>query len=278
MYIILSICILVSILAGCGTTTNIIDDTKGNEIEEIVAPTIEPKIDDTPKIVMPHDADYYLGSGKLSRKVVAELEELGFTNIKAIEEEEGIYSFAVVGVKIFENTEDTGGSFNAGDAFPVDALVEVHYYGGGTMEDGMIQDTNAKDIEASLKAVVEYNWWEDHCLIQSNINDEWSVSCSNNEYNTYDKSYTLYAYENLEVEYAKFETYDYDYDYLLFCASLFETSLIDINQVQQWIKEYNIDYDWVEKQFGDAVFAMNYEKFNDGSSSISLVITACGEN
>lgn len=367
LYIILSICIFVSILAGCGTTTNIIDDTKSNEIEEIVAPTIEPKFDDTPKIVMPHDADYYegteklprevveeleelgftniktievengffyfevesveifenstdkkgsfkegdafpadalvevryygggllflddtsivmphdedyyKGSGKLSRKVVAELEDLGFTNIKTIEVEKGLYHFAVESVKIFEDSTDKYGSFKEGYAFPADALVEVHYYGSGPMEDGMIQETNIQVIEAALKSVNEYNWRNEYSLLQSEINKEWISNCWNNEFNTDTKYYELHAHEDLEIEFASFKTTDFDYDYLLFCASLFDTSLIDATEVQIWMQEFNIEDGVVEKTFGDAIFTMRYHEYDDGECFIELSIWACGD-
>lgn len=145
------------------------------------------------------------------------------------------------------------------------------------MSDGYINGTNAKNIESRLQSIKEYNWWDDHSLTQSSINKEWSVSCSNNDYNTYTKSYDLSAYNTLEIQYAKFITYDFDYEYLLLCASFFDTELIDANAVKQWIQEYDAADGTVEKVFGDATFTLTYQEYSDGESCIELAVWACGD-
>ena len=261
----ISLFLTLSLISGCGSSNEVPHDGSAEEATEVQ------------QIVMPYDEDYYTGSGKLSRKVVAELEGLGFTNIKTVEEEKGIYYFAVVDVEIFENNKDRNGSFKEGDAFPVDALVEVHYYGGGPMEDGMIQETNIQVIETALKSVDEFNWRNEYSLLQSEISGEWISNCWNNEFDTDTKYYELHAHEDLEIEYASFQTTDFDYDYLLFCASLFDTSLIDTTEVQIWMQEFNIGDRETEKTFGDAIFTMRYHEYDDGKCFVELSIWACGD-
>lgn len=145
------------------------------------------------------------------------------------------------------------------------------------MDDGYINGTNAKSIETSLKNIDEYNWWDDHSLIQSKINKEWSVYCANNEYDTYTKSYDLNAYDTLEIETAEFRTYDFDYDYLLLCASFFDTDLIDTEQVKEWVRGYDKSQGTIEKTFGDAEFTMSYTEYDDGECYIELSVWACGD-
>lgn len=145
------------------------------------------------------------------------------------------------------------------------------------MSDGYINGTNAKTIESKLQGIKEYNWWDDHSLTQSSINKEWSVSCSNNEYNTYTKSYELHAYDTLEIEYAKFKTYDADYEYLLLCADFFDTKLIDAAAVKQWIQAYDTSSGTVEKTFGDATFTLSYQEYSDGEAYVELAVWACGD-
>jgi hypothetical protein len=143
------------------------------------------------------------------------------------------------------------------------------------MNDGYINGTNAKAIEASLKSMEEYNWWDDHSLVQSEINKEWSVYCANNEYNTYTKSYDLYANETLEIELAKFKTYDFDYDYLLLCASFFDTDLINAEEVKEWVRGYDQSKQTVEKNFGDAEFTLSYHEYDD-ECYVELYVCASG--
>ena len=145
------------------------------------------------------------------------------------------------------------------------------------MDDGYINGTNAKSIETSLKNVEEYNWWDDHSLIQSQINKEWSVYCANNEYNTYTKSYDLSAYDTLEIQTAEFRTYDFDYNYLLLCASFFDTDLIDAEQVKEWVRGYDKSQGTIEKTFGDAEFTLSYTEYDDGECYIELSVWACGD-
>jgi hypothetical protein len=145
------------------------------------------------------------------------------------------------------------------------------------MDDGYINGTNAKSIETSLKNIDEYNWWDDHSLIQSQINKEWSVYCANNEYNTYTKSYDLSAYDTLEIQTAEFRTYDFDYEYLLFCASFFDTDLIDADQVKEWVRGYDKSQGTIEKTFGDAEFTLSYTEYDDGECYIELSVWACGD-
>ena len=239
--------------------------------------TTEPsKETESAQITMPYDSWHYTGHERPVGHIVSELEKLGFTNITMIEVEKGWYYFSVEDVKIYSNNSEKMERFDEGDVFSADALVEVYYY-GGPMEDGMIQGTNAKTIENTLRAIQEYNWWDGHSLTQSSINDEWSVSCSNNEYNTYTKSYDLSAYDTLEIQYAQFKTYDFDYEYLLLCASLFDTDLIDADEVKQWVQEYEIEDGTIEQTFGDAIFTMRYHEYDDGESYVELSVWACGD-
>lgn len=131
------------------------------------------------------------------------------------------------------------------------------------MSDGVVNGTNAKTIEGALKANSSYNWWEDGELIQSQINKEWFVYCANNEYNTYTKSYDLHAEENLEIEIAKFSTYDNDMDYILTCVSFFDTEYIDASKVKEWVLDYSPENGYVTKVFGDAEFVLNTIEHSD---------------
>ncbi|MBR4889639.1 MAG: hypothetical protein IKU17_10885 [Clostridia bacterium] len=131
------------------------------------------------------------------------------------------------------------------------------------MTDGVINGTNAKTIEDMLKSNRDYNWWEDHSLTQSDINKKWFVYCANNEYNTYDKSYDLFANKNLEIEIAKFATFNNDIDYILVCASFFDTEYINIDEVEQWILNYKPEDGYVSKNFGDAEFVLDTEEYDD---------------
>ena len=142
-----------------------------------------------------------------------------------------------------------------------------------TLSDGIINGTNAQTIEDALKSNKEYNFPDDHSLIQSEINDEWHVSSSNNTYNTYTKGYELFAFDSLEVEIASFATYDNDIDYLLFCVSFFDTPYIDIDEIQQWISELNIEEKESSKIFGDAEFILSYGWDNE-PTQLKLTITA----
>lgn len=142
------------------------------------------------------------------------------------------------------------------------------------MDDGMIQGTNAQEIENALKSVPEYDWWEDHSLTQSQRNKEWSVLCGSNDDT---KSYSLDAHDTLEIEIAKFTTWDDDYDYLLLCASHFDTELIDAEAVKAWIIEFNREDGSATEVFGDAEFTMYCQEYDDGDYSIELQVWACGD-
>lgn len=253
---------IVAMLSACGTSEKESEMEKEDEV-------VREEVDDGIEIVMPHDNYYYTGQERPVDMIVDELEELGFTNITTIEDEPGMFYFSVESVEIFTDSSDKNGSFDEREVFSSNDLVEIHYY-GGPMEDGMIQGTNAQDIENELKSVEEYNWWDDHNLIQSEINGEWSVLCKNNEYDTYTKSYELSAYDYLQIEIAKFITYDADYNYLQFCASLFDTDLIDAEEVKKWIEEYNPSEGYITKNFGDAEFVLD----GDGEGTIELSIWA----
>lgn len=171
---------------------------------------------------------------------------------------------AVMALMLFSGCElDNGSLDNTTEEMETTIPTETTDPEAGFMDDGIINNTNAKDIEDALKANVEYNFPDDHSLVQSQINGEWHVSSSNNTYNTYTKSYDLYAYDTLEVEIASFATYDDDIDFLLYCVSFFETSRIDIAEVQQWITDYNPEDGYVTKIFGDAEFHLHYGADND---------------
>lgn len=141
------------------------------------------------------------------------------------------------------------------------------------LSDGAVDGTNAKTIENTLKSNSSYNWWDDHSLMQSQINKEWSVYCANNEYNTYTKSYELSAKENLEIEIAKFATYDNDINYLLACVDFFDTEYINAAEVKQWVLSYDAKDGYVSKTFGDAEFVLNTEDYDD-SVKLELSIYA----
>lgn len=144
--ILLSVMIM-AMLSACGTS---------DKEDESAVDTIE-EIDDGVKITMPHDNYYYTGQERPVGMIVEELEELGFTNITTIEDEPGLYYFSVESVDIFTDSSDKNGSFDEGDVFSSNDLVEIHYY-GGPLEDGMIQDTNIFNIEEQLKNMEGYTW------------------------------------------------------------------------------------------------------------------------
>ena len=214
-------------------------------------------VDDGIQITMPYNDNYYTGSDWPVEIVVSEFEKLGFTNMTTIEEEQGMFYFSVESVEIFTNDSDKKGDFDEGDTFSSNDIVEIHYY-GNHMEDGLINYTNAQIIEDSLKSNSNYNFWDDHSLTQSNINGDWSVSNRNNDYNTYTKSYDISAHKFLIVELASFATYDNDIDYLLYCASFFDTPYIDVDELQQWIKDFDTKDGYVTKVFGDTEFTLSY--------------------
>lgn len=165
---------------------------------------------------------------------------------------------------LFSSCELSSGSLdNIAEEVETTISTETTDPEAGFMDDGIINNTNAKDIEDALKANAEYNFPDDHSLVQLKINGEWHVSSSNNTYNTYTKSYDLYAYDTLEVEIASFATYDDDIDFLLYCVSFFETPRIDIAEVQQWIADYNPEDGYVTKVFGDAELHLHYGADND---------------
>lgn len=133
------------------------------------------------------------------------------------------------------------------------------------LSDGVVNGTNAKTIEDTLKSNSRYNWWDDHRLIQSQINKDWSVYCANNEYNTYTKSYDLSAKENFEIKIAKFATYDNDMDYILTCVAFFDTEYINVDEVRQWVSNYQAKDGYVSKIFGDAEFVLDTEDYDDST-------------
>jgi hypothetical protein len=81
----------------------------------------------------------------------------------------------------------------------------------------------------------------------------------------------------LEIEIAEFRTYDFDYDYLLLCASFFDTDLIDAEEVKEWVRGYDKSQGTIEKTFGDAEFTMSYHEYDDGECYVELSVWACGD-
>lgn len=226
---------IVVILSACGTE-------KESDSTE--------KVDDGAEIVMPHDDNYYTGHERPVGKIVEELEEIGFVNIKTIEDEPRMYHFSVESVEIFTDSSDKKGSFDEGDAFSANDLVEIHYY-GGPMEDGMIQDTNIFTIEEQLKNIEGYTWSEDHGVIEGKTGYFGTCLCEEN-----DIWVDLYGNDLEEIESASIKVHDEDYDVLLTFASFFETSYIKFEDVEKWIKEYSAEDGYITEVFGDAEFCL----------------------
>lgn len=66
--------------------------------------------------------------------------------------------------------------------------------------------------------------------------------------------------------------FEEDYELLITFASFFNTSLIDTEKVQQWIREYNPESGGVSRVFGDAEFSLHFGMENE--DKYSLYITA----
>jgi len=68
------------------------------------------------------------------------------------------------------------------------------------------------------------------------------------------------------------DVFEEDYELLITFASFFDTSLINAEEVQQWIREYNPENGSATMVFGDAEFALHYGMENE--DKYSLYITA----
>lgn len=218
------------------------------------------------QIKMPHDSDYYTGSERPVGHIVSELEELGFTNITTVEVEPGWYYFEVEDVKIYSDSYGKTIHFNEGDSFPTDALVEVYYY-GGPMEDGMIQETNIFTIDEKLKSIEGYTWSGEHSVIEGQTG--YLGNCYCEEKNIW---VSLYGNDLKEITLANIDVFEEDYELLITFASFFDTSLIDAEEVQQWIRENNPKNGSIQKVFGDAEFSLHFGMENE--DKYSLYITA----
>ena len=248
----LSVMILV-MLSACGTSE------KEDE-------AISEETDDGVEIVMPHDNYYYTGNERTVGMIVEELEELGFTNITTIEDEPGWYYFSVESVEIFTDSSDKDGTFDEGDVFSSNDLVEIHYY-GGPLEDGMIQDTNIFAIEEQLKNMDGYTWSEDHGVIEGKTGYFGTCLCEEN-----DIWVDLYGNDLEMIESASIDVYEADYEVLITFVSYFDTELISAEEVQQWMRECDPKNEECTKIFGDAEFSLFYGMEND--EKYSLYITA----
>ena len=218
------------------------------------------------QITMPHDSYFYTGNERPVGHIVSDLEELGFTNIATIAVDPGWFYYAVEDVKIYSADSDKMVHFDEGDIFPADALIEVYYY-GGPMEDGMIQETNIFTIDQRLKSVEGYTWSSEHSVIEGRTGYLGDCYCK-------DKNIwvSLYGNDLEEITLASIDVFEEDYELLITFVSFFDTSLIDAEEVQQWIQEYNPENGSATKVFGDAEFSLHFGMENE--DKYSLYITA----
>ena len=79
----------------------------------------------------------------------------------------------------------------------------------------------------------------------------------------------MYGNDLEKIESASLKVHNEDYDLLLAFASLFDTSLINAEDVQQWISEYNPENGYVTKEFGDAEFNLNGD-VESGTTELSI--------
>jgi len=213
------------------------------------------------KITMPKASYYYTGHERPVGRIVAELEELGFTNIKTVEVEEGIYYFSVEELKIYPSEGSEGEHFDEGDVFNADSLIEVYYY-GGPLEDGMIQETNIFEIEKKIKNSTGYVWSNDHSVIEGRTGYFGTLYCEEQ-----DIWCDLYGNDLEEITTAKISVSKADFEFLITFASFFDTSLINSDDVIEWLKNYSSQDDY-SKVFGDADFSLYYDE------TYTLYITA----
>lgn len=218
------------------------------------------------QITMTYDSWHYTGNERPVGHIVSDLEKLGFTNITTIEVEKGLYYFAVEDVKIYSDSSSKMVRFDEGDTFPADALIEVYYY-GGPMEDGMVQETNIFSIEQQLKSVEGYTWSGDYGVIKGRTG--YFGNCYCEEKNIW---CSLYGNDLKEITLASIDVFEEEYELLITFASFFNTSLIDTEEVQQWIQDYNPENGSATKVFGDAEFSLHFGMENE--DKYSLYITA----
>lgn len=271
--VILAVLLCVS-LTGCGAYFDALEDM-GSAYQDILGGKTDDSSDEQNndssassgvQITMPYDKYHYTGNERPVGHIVSELEELGFTNIKTIEVEKGWYYFAVEDVKIYADSSDKSGRFDKGDVFYSDSLVEVYYY-GGPLEDGMVQETNIFTIEKQLKAVEGYNWSNEHSVIEGRTGYFGDCYCEES-----DIWCSLYGNDLEEITTANIDVFEKDYELLITFASFFDTSLIDGQAVEQWIRNSNPKNGSVSKVFGDAEFTLSYGAEND--EKYTLYITA----
>ena len=228
--------------------------------------TVQNKEAESVQITMPHDSYFYTGNERPVGHIVSDLEKLGFTNIETIEVDPGWFYFAVEDVKIYSADSDKMVHFDAGDTFPADALIEVFFY-GGPMEDGMIQEVNIFTIDQKLKRVEGYTWSSEHSVIEGRTG--YLGDCYCEEKNIW---VSLYGNDLKLITSANIDVFEADFELLITFASFFNTSLIDAEAVQQWIRDYNPENGSVSKVFGDAKFSLHFGMENE--DKYSLYITA----
>ena len=250
-----------------GDTPSNTDDAGSTDSTVAENNTTEPsKETESVQITMPHDSYFYTGNERPVGHIVSDLEELGFSNITTIEVDPGWFFFAVEDVKIYSADSDKMVHFDEGDTYPADALIEVYYY-GGPMEDGMIQETNIFTIEEQLRSIEGYTWSGDYSVIEGRTGYFGNCHCE-------DKNIwvSLYGNDLEEITSANIDVFEEDYELLITFTSFFNTSLIDAEEVQQWIQEYNPENGSATKVFGDAEFSLHFGMENE--DKYSLYITA----
>ena len=135
------------------------------------------------------------------------------------------------------------------------------------MEDGVIQETNIFTIEQQLRSTEGYTWSGDYSVIKGRAGYFGECYCGEQ-----DVWVSLYGNDLEEITLARIDVFEEDYELLITFASFFNTSLIDTEKVQQWIREYNPESGGVSRVFGDAEFSLHFGMENE--DKYSLYITA----
>ena len=135
------------------------------------------------------------------------------------------------------------------------------------LEDGIIQETNIFTIEKQLKNTSSYNWSDEHGVIEGRTGYFGTCLCEEK-----DVWCDLYGNDSEEVTLATIDVFEEDYELLITFVSYFDTSLIDTNKVQKWLRDNKSCGNGVTKTFGDAEFSLYYGEEED--NKYSLYITA----